>query len=265
MPYTVHVASEAGINSVPPYVKRYRHDGGIPTNVLQFRERGLPGYVECSGHGLSACGLDLIDNSACGCLIEIRCGNLHAFLGKADRCGAADVPGRRSGNDGYPVPKSSHRLALDFLASSISVLPSVFCDSVLRDQHHTESCFALHHVSVSISSLFERSCLDHRPDFLQYAERESVLLLDRGAGQRAVDRAPSENQRERTQLNLVGWHAYHDELAAGRKSGHEWSHTITTGSRCENRSGPAHTLQYRCGIFGGSIDLDVRGPIFGQL
>jgi len=68
---------------------------------------------------MSACGLDLINDSACGCLIEIRCGNLHAFLRKADGCGAADVPGRRSRNDGYLVPKSPHRLGL---VVSISVL-----------------------------------------------------------------------------------------------------------------------------------------------
>src|SRR5262245_25395621 len=38
---------------------------------------------------------------------------------------------------------------------------------VLCDQHDAKPCLALHHASVSISSLFERSCLDHRTDILQ--------------------------------------------------------------------------------------------------
>src|SRR2546426_11158701 len=115
-------------------------------------------------------------------------------------------------------------------------------DSVLCDQDHAEQCFALHHASVSITSLFERSCLDHRADILQDAEGKGVLLIDRRASQRAVDRAPSKDERERTQLNLVRRYTYHDELAAGCKTGHKWPHDITTGGCCENRSGPTHTL-----------------------
>jgi hypothetical protein len=38
--------------------------------------------------------------------------------------------------------------------------------TLARDQHHAEACFALHHASVSISSLFERNCLDPRADIL---------------------------------------------------------------------------------------------------
>jgi hypothetical protein len=38
-------------------------------------------------------------------------------------------------------------------------------DSVRCNQHHSESCFALHHASVSISRLFQRGCLDHRSIF----------------------------------------------------------------------------------------------------
>src|SRR5580704_2680417 len=37
------------------------------------------------------------------------------------------------------------------------------------------------------------------------------------------------------------------------------------GSCCKNRSCPAHTLQHRCGILGGSIDVDVRAQVFRQL
>jgi hypothetical protein len=44
-----------------------------------------------------------------------------------------------------------------------------------------------------------------------------------------------------------------------------WPHRITTGGCCENRSGPAHTLQYRCGIVGGGIDVDVRTQVFRKL
>jgi len=36
-------------------------------------------------------------------------------------------------------------------------------------QHHAEPCFALHHPSVSISSLFKRKRLDHRTDILKDA------------------------------------------------------------------------------------------------
>src|SRR6202022_4425141 len=37
------------------------------------------------------------------------------------------------------------------------------------------------------------------------------------------------------------------------------------GRCCENRSGPTHALQYRCGIGGGNIDVDVRTQIFRKL
>jgi len=50
------------------------------------------------------------------------------------------------------------------------------------DQHHAESCFALHHASVGVCSLFERKCLDHLTDSLQNAKGESVLVIDRRPG-----------------------------------------------------------------------------------
>src|ERR1700730_6567473 len=134
------------------------------------------------------------------------------------------------------------RSPLIVLSSISSLERCALSNSVLCDQHQAELCLALHHASVSISSLFERSCLDHRADILQAAEGKSVLLLDRRAGQGAVDRASSKDERERTQLNLVRRYTHHDELAAGCKTGHKWPHTITTGGCCENRSGPAHTL-----------------------
>ncbi len=63
-----------------------------------------------------------------------------------------------------------------------------------------------------------------------------------------VDRPPSKDERERIQLDWVLRYTHHDELAAGSKTGHKWPYRITTGGGCENRSGPAHTLQHRCGI-----------------
>src|SRR5262249_44175336 len=71
--------------------------------------------------------------------------------------------------------------------------------------------------------------------------------------------------RERAQLDRILRCTHDDELAAGGKTGHELRHRITTGSGCENRPGPAHTLQYRTGILGGSIDVNVRAQIFREL
>src|SRR6185503_4057808 len=88
------------------------------------------------------------------------------------------------------------------------------CRLVGHRQHHAEPCFALHHAGVTISSLFERKCLDHRTDILQDAEGQSVFVIDRRAGQRSVNRAPSKNKRHRTQLDRVLGYTHHDELAA---------------------------------------------------
>src|SRR6202042_3591101 len=49
------------------------------------------------------------------------------------------------------------------------------------------------------------------------------------------------------------------------KTGHKCSHGITTGSCCKNRSRPAHALQDRSGILGGSVDVDVGYQIFRKL
>src|SRR4030095_9349149 len=86
-------------------------------------------------------------------------------------------------------------------------------NSVLCNQHHAEPRFALHHASVSISSLFHRNCLDQRADILQNAEGKGILVINRRAGQCPVDRASSKRERDRTQLDLVLRHTYHDELA----------------------------------------------------
>src|SRR3984893_1721398 len=111
-------------------------------------------------------------------------------------------------------------------------------DSVLCNQHHAEPCFALHHASVSIGSLFERNRLDHRADILQDAKGKGVLGINRRAGQAPVNRAPSKDQRESTQLHLVLRYTHHDELAASCKTGHKWPHSTATGSSCENGPGP---------------------------
>src|SRR4029453_10773148 len=95
-------------------------------------------------------------------------------------------------------------------------------NSVLCNQHHAEPRFALHHASVSISSLFNRNCLDHRADIFQHAERKCVLALNRRASQCPVDRASSKDERDRTQLDLVLRYTDHDGLAAGCKTGHKW-------------------------------------------
>src|ERR1700730_18235654 len=99
-------------------------------------------------------------------------------------------------------------------------------NSVLCKQHHPEPCFALHHASEGVRGLFERNCLDHRANILEDTEGKSVLLIYRGSGQRAVNRAPSEDERERIQLDRVLRHTNHDEFAAHCKSRHEWAHRV---------------------------------------
>ena len=56
--------------------------------------------------------LDLVNDGQRGRLVEIGGDDLHAFLGKPDRCGAADAPRRRSGYDRDLVLKSPHRCRL---------------------------------------------------------------------------------------------------------------------------------------------------------
>src|SRR4029077_16340641 len=59
--------------------------------------------------------------------------------------------------------------------------------SFLHRQNYSEPCFALHHASVSIDSLFKRKRLDHRPNILQDAKGKGVLAFDRCARQGSVD------------------------------------------------------------------------------
>ena len=82
----------------------------------------------------------------------------------------------------------------------------------LCKQHHAEPGLAFHHSSISISGLFERKCLDHRSDILHDAEGKGVLAINRSAGQAAVDRAPSKDERESIQLDRVLRHT--DDLKA---------------------------------------------------
>jgi len=140
MPDTVHVPRKSDVNGVLPHIERHRRDVCIPADIVhreiggdveqpvqrpklldggvdELRELGFLGDIEYSGHGLSARGPDLISDSPRSRLAEIRHGDLHAFLRKAEGCGAADVSRRRSGHDGYLVPKSSHGLVLDQLAA----------------------------------------------------------------------------------------------------------------------------------------------------
>ncbi len=84
---------------------------------------------------------------------------------------------------------------LDLMASRCTLRAS--SGSLFCNQHHAEPCFALHHASVSVSSLLERSCLDHRADILQDAEGKRVFGIDCSAGQASVNRPPSKNKRER--------------------------------------------------------------------
>ena len=99
--------------------------------------------------------------------------------------------------------------------------PSILKPLLPCDQHHPESRFPLHHPGVSISSLFERKCLDHGSDILQNTEGKGVLAIDRRARQAPVNRAPSKDERERIQLDLVLRYTDHDELAADCKTGHK--------------------------------------------
>src|SRR5712692_1345922 len=57
----------------------------------------------------------------------------------------------------------------------------------------------------------------------------------------------------------------HDELAAGCKAGHKWSHRVTTRSCRENRPGSPHSLQHRSRILDGRIDVGVRAQLFRKV
>ena len=66
-------------------------------------------------------------------------------------------------------------------------------------------------------------------------------------------------------MDLIFWRADHDELAVGCETGREPSHGLATGSCRKNRPGSAHTLQLRCDVPGGSVDVHVCAQIFRQL
>src|SRR5439155_25910336 len=86
-----------------------------------------------------------------------------------------------------PVPgaASGLELVLDVRLRDLHglVVYAPLSGSVLNKQHHAEPCFALHHASVSICSLFETNGLNHRADILQDAEGKGVLGIDRRSGQ----------------------------------------------------------------------------------
>ena len=74
--------------------------------------------------------------------------------------------------------------------------------SALGNQDHAEARLALHRAGVSISSLFERSCLDHRANVFQDAEGQSVLVIDWCAGKTSV--ATSEGSNGCGQIAVAG-------------------------------------------------------------
>src|SRR6266853_2052188 len=117
------------------------------------------------------------------------------------------------------------------------------CGLVGYPEYHSEPCFASHHAGVRIGGLFKRKCLDHRANIFQDTEAKSVLAFNRRSRQASVDRAPSEDERERVQLDLVLRYPHNDELSAWCKPRHQWAHGITTGPCCENRPGSSHALQ----------------------
>jgi hypothetical protein len=78
---------------------------------------------------------------------------------------------------------ASFRFSFVLRQSRSSVDRCFLRDSVLCNQHHAKPCFALDHASVSISSLFERNCLDHRANVLQDTKGKGVFVIDRRAGQ----------------------------------------------------------------------------------
>jgi len=53
----------------------------------------------------------------------------------------------------------------------------------LGNEHHAETCFALHHARVSVGRLFERNRLYHWADILKDAESKRVLVVNCCAGQ----------------------------------------------------------------------------------
>src|SRR5437870_6985031 len=110
------------------------------------------------------------------------------------------------------ILKSSSTVRLSVLCSGCfgNVVPS---GASLCNQHHTKPCFAFHHPSVSIRSLFERNCFNHRANILEDTEGKSVLAIYRRARQASINRAPSKYERERIQLNLVLRYTHHDKLA----------------------------------------------------
>src|SRR5580692_10954382 len=163
------------------------------------------------------------------------------------------------------LPSSSFIRYLPKMSSLRSPrLTSTLSRAVLCNQHHAEPRLALHHAGVSIRRLFEWHCLDHRSDVLQNTEGERILRINRRSRQAAVDRAPSEHERKRIQLDLVLRYTDHDQLAAGSKTGHKCSHDSTAGSGGQNRSCPTHALQDRSEILDSRIDVDVRAQVFRQ-
>src|SRR5262245_10998356 len=76
-----------------------------------------------------------------------------------------------------PFEPGLHRLICDFkiVSGLATVLSGLSRDSILRNQHNAEPCFALHHAGVSLSCLFERNCLYHCRHATQRTETERCV------------------------------------------------------------------------------------------
>jgi hypothetical protein len=68
-----------------------------------------------------------------------------------------------------------------------------FRASLARDQHDSETRFALHHTRVCLCGPFERDRLHHRANLLEHAECEGVLVVNRRTRESTVNRARPED------------------------------------------------------------------------
>jgi hypothetical protein len=112
--------------------------GSMPMRASKDVARGPgdlanPGSTDFACLGFAKCNtaVDLINDGLCGRLIEIRRDDLHAFLGKAEGGGAADVPGAAPATMATcpEVPSSS---SPRLLSVSISVLWRIWWSGSLR-------------------------------------------------------------------------------------------------------------------------------------
>src|SRR5690242_888175 len=128
-------------------------------------------------------------------------------------------------------------------------------------QNHAEASFALDHACVSVGRLFERNRLDHRTNILEDTKLKRVLIVDRLAGQTAVNRSATEDQRQRADWYRIWGHSNHDELTTNGEPCYQRSHSAATGSRRKDRIGSSHCLQSSSSVFDPSVDIGVCAKI----